>query len=68
LGGLRQQRGLSRVELAFPVSMRGFKGSDRAGLQASWRRCRAYVMRNGLVHRPKGQHCMVAAAIRPAES
>src|SRR6185437_12264868 len=35
-------------------------------LGASWQRCRVHWMRNALAHVPKGQHTMVAAAIRQA--
>jgi mutator family transposase len=35
-------------------------------LGASWQRCRAHWVRNALAHAPKGQHVMVAAAIRQA--
>ena len=33
---------------------------------ATWQRCRVHFMRNALAHVPKGQHTMVAAAIRQA--
>ena len=33
-------------------------------LGATWQRCRVHFMRNVLVHLPKSQHSMVAAAIR----
>ena len=35
-------------------------------LGASWQRCRVHWIRNALAHVPKGQHTMVAAAIRQA--
>src|SRR5207302_7480079 len=35
-------------------------------LGASWQRCRVHWMRNALAHVSKGQHTMVAAAIRQA--
>src|SRR5690349_7370945 len=35
-------------------------------LGATWQRCRVHWMRNALAHVPKGQHTMVAAAIRQA--
>jgi len=34
--------------------------------EAAAQRCRVHWMRNALVHVPKGQHTMVAAAIRQA--
>ncbi len=33
---------------------------------ATWQRCRVHWMRNALAHVPKGQHSMVAAALRQA--
>jgi transposase-like protein len=35
-------------------------------LGASWQRCRGYWIRNALAYVTKGQHTMVAAAIRQA--
>jgi putative transposase len=35
-------------------------------LGAAWQRCRVHWMRNALAHVPKGQHTMVAAALRQA--
>jgi putative transposase len=35
-------------------------------LGASWQRCRVHWITNALAHVPKGQHTMVAAAIRQA--
>src|SRR4029077_16256467 len=35
-------------------------------LGACWQRCRVHWMRNALAHVPRGQHTMVAAAIRQA--
>jgi putative transposase len=35
-------------------------------LGSTWQRCRVHWMRNALAHVPKGQHTMVAAAIRQA--
>ena len=35
-------------------------------LGATWQRCRVHWMRNALAHVPKGQHTMVAAALRQA--
>ena len=35
-------------------------------LGATWQRCRVHWMRSALAHVPKGQHTMVAAAIRQA--
>jgi len=35
-------------------------------LSATWQRCRVHWIRNALAHVRKGQHAMVAAAIRPA--
>ena len=35
-------------------------------VSATWQRCRVHFMRNALAHVPKGQHTVVAAAIRQA--
>jgi putative transposase len=35
-------------------------------LGACWQRCRVHWMRNALAHLPRGQHTIVAAAIRQA--
>ena len=44
----------------------GLKAAIQRVLGATWQRCRVHFMRNALAHVPKGQHTMVAAAIRQA--
>jgi len=68
LGFLRtlQQRGLAGVRLVISDAHEGLKAAIRQIFSASWQRCRVHFMRNALAHAPKGQHSMVAAAIRTA--
>ena len=44
----------------------GLKAAIARVFDASWQRCRVHWMRNALAHVPKGQHTVVAAAIRQA--
>jgi putative transposase len=44
----------------------GLKAAISQVFKASWQRCRVHFMRYALAHVPKGQHSMVAAAIRTA--
>jgi transposase-like protein len=44
----------------------GLKHALTRVLGATWQRCRVHWMRNVLAHVPKGQHTMVAAAVRQA--
>ena len=44
----------------------GLKAAIRRVFDATWQRCRAHRMRNALALAPKGQHSVVAAAIRQA--
>ncbi len=68
LGFLRtlQQRGLAGVKLVISDAHEGLKAAIAQVFRASWQRCRVHFMRNALAHVPKGQHSMVAAAIRTA--
>ena len=45
---------------------RGLKAAITRVIGATWQRCRVHFMRNALAHVSKGQHTMVAAAIRQA--
>jgi len=66
LGFLRglQQRGLSGVKLVISDAHEGLKAAIAQVFQATWQRCRVHFMRNCLAHVAKGQHSVVAAAIR----
>ena len=66
LGFLRglQQRGLAGVKLVIPDAHEGLKAAIAQVFKTSWQRCRVHFMRNCLAYVPKGQHSMVAAAIR----
>jgi transposase-like protein len=66
LGFLRglQQRGLAGVKLVISDAHEGLKAAIRQVFKAGWQRCRVHFMRNALAYVPKGQHSMVAAAIR----
>jgi putative transposase len=68
LGFLRtlQKRGLAGIKLVISDAHEGLKAAISQVFKASWQRCRVHFMRNALAHVPKGQHSMVAAAIRTA--
>ena len=60
------QRGLNGVKLVICDAHDGLRHAITRVLGATWQRCRVHWMRNALAHVPKGQHTMVAAAIRQA--
>jgi putative transposase len=60
------KRGLHRVKLVISDAHEGLKAAITRVVGATWQRCRVHFMRNALAHVPKGQHTMVAAAIRQA--
>jgi putative transposase len=60
------RRGLRCVKLAISDAHEGIKKAVARVLGATWQRCRVHWMRNALAHVPKGQHSMVAAALRQA--
>jgi putative transposase len=60
------RRGLRGVKLVVSDAHEGLKSAIQRVLGATWQRCRVHFMRNALAHVPKGQHTMVAAAIRQA--
>ena len=60
------RRGLKGVKLVISDAHEGLKAAIQRVLGATWQRCRVHFMRNALAHVPKGQHTMVAAAIRQA--
>src|SRR5690242_17043731 len=60
------RRGLKGVKLVISDAHDGLRHAITRGLSAAWQRCRVHWMRNALAHVPKGQHTMVAAAIRQA--
>jgi putative transposase len=66
LGFLRslEKRGLEGVKLVVSDAHEGLKAAIAQVFRATWQRCRVHFMRNALAHVPKGQHQMVAAAIR----
>ena len=59
-------RGLSGVKLVISDAHSGLKTAISRVFDASWQRCRVHWMRNALAHVSKGQHTVVAAAIRQA--
>jgi putative transposase len=59
-----QRRGLAGVKLVISDAHEGLKAAIAQVFKASWQRCRVHCMRNLLATVPKGQHSMVAAAIR----
>lgn len=60
------RRGLTGVKLVISDAHEGLKAAITRVLGATWQRCRVHAMRNALAYIPKGQHTMVAAAIRQA--
>ena len=60
------RRGLKGVKLVVSDAHEGLKHAIAKGLHATWQRCRVHWMRNALAHVPKGQHTIVAAALRQA--
>jgi putative transposase len=60
------KRGLKGVKLVVSDAHDGLRHAATRVLGATWQRCRVHWMRNALAHVPKGQHTMVAAAIRQA--
>jgi len=59
-----QRRGLAGVKLVISDAHEGLKAAIAQVFKATWQRCRVHCLRNLLAHVPKGQHSMVAAAIR----
>jgi putative transposase len=60
------RRGLKGVRLVISDAHEGLKSAIVRVFGATWQRCRVHAMRNALAYVPKGQHTMVAAAIRQA--
>ena len=60
------KRGLRGVKLVISDAHDGLTAAITRVVGATWQRCRVHVMRNALAHVPKGQHTVVAAAIRQA--
>jgi transposase-like protein len=60
------KRGLRGVKLVISDAHDGLRHAITRVLGATWQRCRVHWIRNALAHVPKGQHTMVAAAIRQA--
>ena len=65
LRGLKA-RGLDGIKLVISDAHTGLKAAIARVFDATWQRCRVHWMRNALAHVPKGQHTVVAAAIRQA--
>jgi putative transposase len=60
------RRGLRGVKLVISDAHEGLKAAIAKMMGATWQRCRVHWVRNALAHVPKGQHTVVAAAIRQA--
>src|SRR6202035_5024680 len=60
------KRGVRGVKLVISDAHDGLRPAITRVLRATWQRCRVHWMRNALAHVQKGQHTMVAAAIRQA--
>jgi putative transposase len=59
-------RGLDGVKLVISDAHTGLKAAIARTFDATWQRCRVHWLRNALAHVPRGQHTVVAAAIRQA--
>ena len=59
-------RGLDGVRLVISDAHTGLRAAIARVFEATWQRCRVHWMRNALAHVSKGQHTVVAAAIRQA--
>ena len=59
-------RGLAGVRLVISDAHTGLKAAIARVFEATWQRCRVHWMRNALAHVSRGQHTVVAAAIRQA--
>ena len=59
-------RGLDGVRLVISDAHSGLKAAIARVFEATWQRCRVHWMRNALAHVSRGQHTVVAAAIRQA--
>jgi putative transposase len=59
-----KNRGLAGVKLVISDAHEGLKAAITQVLGATWQRCRVHFMRNLLAYAPKGQHSMIAAAVR----
>lgn len=60
------RRGLRGVKLVVSDAHEGLKAAIQRVIGATWQRCRVHFARNALAYVPRGQHAMVAAAIRQA--
>ena len=60
------RRGLKGAKLVISDAHEGLKHAIAKVLGVTWQRCRVHWMRNALAYVPKGQHSMVAAALRQA--
>jgi putative transposase len=60
------KRGLKVVKLVISDAHDGLRHVIARVLGATWQTCRVHWLRNALAHVPKGQHTIVAAAIRQA--
>jgi putative transposase len=61
-----KSRGLDGLKLVISDAHSGLRAAIARVFDATWQRCRVHWMRNALAHVPKGQHTVVAAAIRQA--
>ena len=65
LRGLKA-RGLDGTKLVISDAHNGLRAATERVFDATWQRCRVHWMRNALAHVSRGQHTVVAAAIRQA--
>ncbi len=59
-------RGLDGTKLVVSDAHSGLRAAIVRVFEATWQRCRVHWMRNALAHVSRGQHTVVAAAIRQA--
>jgi hypothetical protein len=62
--GARPNKVGLRATANSPTILEDLRHAITRVLGATWQRCRVHWMRNALAHVPKGQHIVVAAAIR----
>ena len=65
LRGLKA-RGLDGTKLVISDAHSGLRAAIERVFEATWQRCRVHWMRDALAHVSRGQHTVVAAAIRQA--
>ena len=66
LRGLKARELDGHTKLVISDAHSGLRAEIERVFEATWQRCRVHWMRNALAHVSRGQHTVVAAAIRQA--